>query len=186
MADFKTLIREPALIVEGLSQLLFLFVAFAPGLVSGDQQVLLIGAIVALGGLVKAFVTKPFAVTALTDFIRAGLLVAVGFNVAISADLIAALTATVGLFVTAVVRGQITPRYDPVTDVRGSGSGPVRGDAGAANILYVLGVVLVLLAVLLLVTTLLKVFVVSWLALIVLFIVGVALLVWQGNGTTRV
>jgi hypothetical protein len=57
------------------------------------------------------------------------------------------------------------------------------GEAGVSNLLYTLGVVLVALAVILLVTTLLKVLVVSWVAVIVLGVVGIGLLVFAGRGT---
>lgn len=178
---FKELLREPALLIDLGETLLVALVAF--GLpVSGDQQSYLVAALIAGVGLAKAVTTKPFAPTALTDFARAALVVAASFGVGLSADQIAILVTLLGTVTTVVLRGQITPRTDPVVGAAGAGAGPVRGEAGAASILYVLGVVLVLLAVLLLVTTILKVFVVSWLAIIVIFIVGVALLVWQGRG----
>ena len=62
-------------------------------------------------------------------------------------------------------------------------AGPeVVDERGATDILYALGIALVVLAVILLVTTLLKVFVVSWVVLIVLAVLGFFLLFWRGSG----
>lgn len=58
-------------------------------------------------------------------------------------------------------------------------------ERGAVDILYALGVAVLVLAVLLLVTTLLKVFVVSWIVLIVLAVLGLFLLFWRGGGVNR-
>lgn len=58
-------------------------------------------------------------------------------------------------------------------------------ERGAVDILYALGVAVLVLAVLLLVTTLLKVFVVSWIVLIVLAVLGLFLLFWRGGGVSR-
>lgn len=60
----------------------------------------------------------------------------------------------------------------------------VNPEQGATDLLYALGIVLVGLAVVLLVTTLLHVFVVSWVVLIVLGAVGLFLMFWRG-GTGR-
>lgn len=60
--------------------------------------------------------------------------------------------------------------------------GPEIDEAGATDVLYALGIALIVLTVVLLVTTLLKVFVVSWLVLIVLAVVGFFLLFWRGGG----
>lgn len=66
--------------------------------------------------------------------------------------------------------------------VPNSPPGPeVRDEFGATDILYALGIALLVLAVALLVTTLLKVFVVSWVVLIVLAVVGGFLIFWRGG-----
>jgi ABC-type amino acid transport system permease subunit len=59
--------------------------------------------------------------------------------------------------------------------------GPVL-ENGATDILYAAGAALVLLAVVLLVTTLLKAFVVSWIVIIVFAVVGLFLLFWRSGG----
>lgn len=181
MSRFKELLREPALLIDLGETLLIALVAF--GLpVSGDQQSYLVAALVAGVGLLKAVTTKPFAPTAVTDFARAALVVAASFGVGLTADQIAILVTLLGTVTTVVLRGQITPRKDPVVAVAGAGAGPVRGEAGAVDILYAAGAALVLLAIVLLVTTLLKAFVVSWLVIIVLAVVGLFLLFWRGGG----
>jgi hypothetical protein len=58
----------------------------------------------------------------------------------------------------------------------------VNPDNGATDILYAAGAALVLLAVVLLVTTLLKAFVVSWIVIIVFAVVGLFLLFWRSGG----
>lgn len=178
--NFRLFLREPALLLDLGETLLVALIAF--GLpIHGDQQSYLVAALVAAVGLLKAFTTRPFAVAALTDFGRAVLVVLASFGVGLSADQIAVLITLLGTVTTVIIRAQITPTNSPVIGVDGAGGGPVRGEAGVTNIFYALGVALILLAVLLLVLTLLKAFVVSWLALIVLAVLGVFLLIISGH-----
>lgn len=128
MSRFKELIREPALLIELASVGVLMLVAFGVGL-SGDQQTYIIAAIVALLGLLKAFLTRPFVVAFLTDFARAGLVVAASFGVGLTADQIALSVTFLGIITTVIIRGQITPTHDPVIDATGAGAGPVSGVA---------------------------------------------------------
>lgn len=123
MERLKGLIREPAMLIEALGLFVTVIVSFGVGL-SGDQQTYIVAAVVALLGLLKALLTRPFAVAFLTDFIRAGLVMAASFGVTLSADQIAQLSMLVGLVTTIVMRAQVTPSYDPVMNTTGSGSGP--------------------------------------------------------------
>lgn len=175
-------LREPALLIDLGETLVIAVVAF--GLpVSGDQQTYLVAAIVAAVGLLKAATTRPFAAGALTDFARAALVVAASFGVGLTSNQIAILVTLLGTVTTLVLRAQVTPRSDPVVVVGGAGAGPVSGEAGYA-VLGALGLGLVVLSVILLVTTLLKAFVVAWPVLIVLFVVGLVLL-FLDRGNTR-
>lgn len=126
MTRFKELIREPALLIEIVSLVVVTVVSFGVGL-HGDQQTYIVAAFVALLGLLKAFLTRPFVVAFLTDFIRAGLILAASFGVALSADQISQLAMLVGLVTTVIIRGQITPTQSPVVEPGGSGAGPVAG-----------------------------------------------------------
>jgi hypothetical protein len=40
-----------------------------------------------------------------------------------------------------LARGQITPRFDPVVQAGGAGAGPVAHERGAADVVFILGVV---------------------------------------------
>lgn len=128
MNRFQELVREPALLIEIVSLTVVLVVSFGIGL-NGDQQTYIVAAFVALMGLLKAFLTRPFAVAFLTDFIRAGLILAASFGVALTADQISQLAVLVGLITTVVIRGQITPTRSPVIAQGGAGAGPVAGRA---------------------------------------------------------
>lgn len=179
----QSFFREPAWLIELVEVGLLMLVAFGLGL-SGDQQTYIVAAVVALSGLVTAFFTRPFAVAALTDFARAALTVFASFGVGLSADQIALVVTFLGVLTTGVVRGQVTPAYDPVIAPAGAGAGPVRGEAGYA-VLGAIGLGLVILTVLLLVATLLKVVAISWVVLIVLFVIGVVLLALDGGWHRR-
>jgi hypothetical protein len=182
----KELFREPALLIDLGETLVVFLIAFGIGGFTGDDQSYLVAAIIGLVGLGKAFTTKPFAVTALTDATRAILVCAAAvFGVGLSADQIAIAATLVGTLFSLIARAQITPRRDPVVVPGGAGAGPVAGEAGAANVLYVVGAGLLILAFILLVTTLLKVFVVSIPLLVVLAVIGVVLLLVSGAGGVR-
>lgn len=126
MDRFKALIREPALLIEIVSLVVVTVVSFGVGL-KGDQQTYIVAAFVALLGLLKAFLTRPFVVAFLTDFIRAGLILMASFGVALSADQISQVAMLVGLITTVIIRAQITPIQSPIVAQDGSGSGPVAG-----------------------------------------------------------
>lgn len=126
MDRFKELVREPALLIEIVSLIVVTIVSFGVGL-KGDQQTYIVAAFVALLGLLKAFLTRPFVVAFLTDFIRVGLILAASFGVALSADQISQVSMLIGLITTVIIRGQITPSQSPVIAQGGSGAGPVAG-----------------------------------------------------------
>lgn len=128
MDRFKALIREPALLIEIVSLVVVTVVSFGVGL-KGDQQTYIVAAFVALLGLLKAFLTRPFVVAFLTDFIRAGLILAASFGAALTADQISQVAMLVGLITTVVIRAQITPTRSPVVEQGGAGAGPVAGVA---------------------------------------------------------
>jgi hypothetical protein len=128
MTRYKELVREPALLISIAESLVLLFVAFGAGL-SGDQQSYIVAGVVAVLGLLKAFLTRPFAVAALTDAARAVLVLVASFGIGLTADQIAMLVMTLGLITTVIIRGQITPAKSPVVESGGAGAGPVAGAA---------------------------------------------------------
>lgn len=128
MNRLKDLIREPALLIDLSETLVLMVVAFGLGL-SGDQQNYIVAAIVALLGLLKAIMTRPFAVAFLTDFGRAALVLLASFGVGLSADQIALIITALGTVTTVIIRGQITPTKSPVIQPEGAGAGPVAGRA---------------------------------------------------------
>lgn len=126
MDRYKQLIREPALLIDLAETLVLMVVAFGVGL-SGDQQMYIVAAVIALLGLLKAFMTRPFAVAALTDFGRAALVMFASFGVGITADQITLVVTALGLVASLIVRAQVTPRNSPVVAMGGAGAGPVAG-----------------------------------------------------------
>lgn len=128
MSRFKELVREPALLIDLTETLVLMVVAFGLGL-SGDQQNYIVAAVVALLGLLKASMTRPFAVAFLTDFGRAALVLLASFGVGLSADQIALIITALGTVTTVAIRGQITPTKSPVVKADGAGAGPVAGAA---------------------------------------------------------
>lgn len=190
MERVRALLREPALLIDLGETLVLFLVAFGIG-INGDQQSYLTAAIIALVGLAKAFTTKPFPVTLLTDAVRSVLVVFASFGVGLTADQITLTATLVGTVITVIARAQITPRRDPVVSVDGAGAGPVRGNAnlgregGYANggVIASLGVALIVIGVLLLLLSALGALGVSLTVSVVLIATGV--LLWVVGGSVR-
>lgn len=132
MERLKSLVREPALLIDLAETIVVALVAFGIGL-SGDQQTYIVAAVIGTLGLLKAFMTKPFAVAAVTDFGRAVLAVLMSFGVGLTADQIAIAVTLLGTVTTILVSIRVTPTYDPVVDATGSGAGPVSGKEGVSG-----------------------------------------------------
>lgn len=120
---------------------------------SGDQQMNLMGLFIAILAVAKGFLVQPFPVTVIADLGRAALVFFVSVEALhLTADQITIAVTMLGTVLSLVARGQITPRYDPVVEVGGAGAGPVpdtgKGEAGAADILFIIGVVLAILGLL--------------------------------------
>lgn len=123
MERLKTLVREPALLIDLSETFILMLVAFGLGL-SGDQQTYIVAAVVALLGLLKAFTTRPFAVAAVTDFGRAGLVMFASLGVGLSPDQIALAVTFLGLVTTLVMTLRVTPANDPLPITPASGVVP--------------------------------------------------------------
>jgi len=173
MDRIKTLIREPALLIDLAETLVVLAVAFGIHL-SNTQETNIIAAIVAALGLGKAFMVHPFAPGVIVDFGRAALMLGVSFGLNVTADQSALIITALGTLTTIVLTTRVTPVNDPVIAAQGAGAGPVAGrtEAGYAA-LEVVGIVLMVLAVLGMIGIALSAFkVVALVWLIILFIVG--------------
>lgn len=154
----KSILRDPALLVDLLESLLVVLLAVGIIHVTGEQQRYIVAVLIAVLAVVKGFSTKPFPVTVIPDLGRA-LLVAVGsFGlVHLTADQVTILATFLGTITTLIARGQITPIYDPapltasvVSD--GEAANRIVNDSGAVDLgglailLVVVGLILLLLA----------------------------------------
>lgn len=104
---------EPALLFEAAKIGLVMFVTFGWIAFTADQQTWIVAALAAGFGLAKAFTTHPFPVTAVTDFVQAVGVVAIGFNTGITQPQLASLVAFVGAITVLLQRSQITPLTVP-------------------------------------------------------------------------
>jgi len=100
--------REPALLLDALKVALVMGATFGLD-VTTDQQTWIVAALAAGFGLAKAFATRPFAVTAVTDFVTAAGILAIGFGANISQAQLASLVAFASVVTVLVQRAQITP-----------------------------------------------------------------------------
>jgi hypothetical protein len=152
MDRVKALIREPALLIDAFESLVVFAVALGFLGLSGDQQTNTIALFIAVLALAKGFLTQPFPVTVIPDLGRAALVFCVSLGMLnLSADQITVTVTMLGTVIAALARGQITPRFDPVVRTGGAGAGPLSGtptERGAANALFIAGVVVLVLGVL--------------------------------------
>jgi len=183
MDKFKSLIREPALLIDAFESAVVFFIAMGLFSLSGDQQTNTVALFIAVLAVAKGFLTQPFPVTVITDLGRAAVVwsVSLGF-LNWTADQVTIAATFLGTLMTLIQRAQITPRYDPVIAAGGAGSGPVanvakgeRGAATASGAFFVAGVVLVVLAVLALVLIVVGDPFVSLPVAIIVLVVGAAL-----------
>lgn len=104
--------RDPAVILEAVKVLLVMLATFGLPL-SADQQVWILVALSAGFGLWKALLTRPVVVTAVTDFIQAIGVLALGFNAPITQAQLAAVVTFASAVMLLQQRQQITPTADP-------------------------------------------------------------------------
>jgi len=127
MERMKALVRDPALLLDLVESAIVLAVALGMLHITGAQQRYTIAVVIAVLALGKGFLTHPFPVTTVPDFGRALLVCFGSYGIThLTADQITLVATFLGTLTTVVARGQITPRYDPVTEVTGAGAGPVR------------------------------------------------------------
>lgn len=130
MERFKSILREPQLLIDAAETLLVMLVAFGVGL-RGDQQSYVIAVIIALIGLLKGIFVKPFAVPLVTDFARALLVLAASLGVGLNPDQIAVAITFIGTVMTLIATLRTTPRYDETGRI--APSEVVRGEVLAAR-----------------------------------------------------
>lgn len=153
MDKIKALIREPALLIDAFESALVFAIALGLFNLTGDAQTNTVAVFIALLAVLKGFLTQPFPVTVVTDFGRAALVWSVSLGLLTwTPDKVTIAVTFLGTLMTLIQRGQITPRFDPVLAQGGAGAGPVanvnKGEEGAADFLYIGGVLLVILGLL--------------------------------------
>ena len=181
MDKIKALIREPALLIDAFESAVVFFIAMGFFALSGDQQTNTVALFIAVLALAKGFLTQPFPVTVITDLGRAAVVwsVSLGF-LDWTADQVTIAATFLGTLMTLIQRSQITPRYDSVVVAGGAGAGPVanvtRGEQGAAEPLYVGGIVLAVLGLIFLLLVALGSPVLPLIWSLLLFVAGVVLI----------
>jgi hypothetical protein len=100
--------REPAIILDAVKQLLILGMVFGLPLTE-LQTTLVMAALIAGFGAWKAFQTRPIAVVAVTDFVQAVGVLAIGFGVAMSMEKLATILLFVSTAIVLIQRNQIAP-----------------------------------------------------------------------------
>lgn len=136
MERLKALIREPAMLIDFFESLVVFAVAMGFLNLSGEQQMNAIALFIAVLAVAKGFLVEPFPVMVIGDLGRAALVffVSVG-TLNMTADQITIAVTMLGTLLSLVGRGQVTPRYDPVTANTGAGAGPVFPNAEGEDLL---------------------------------------------------
>lgn len=101
--------REPALVLDAVKVALVMAATFGLS-VSSDQQVWIVAALAAGFGLVKAWKTRPVAVTAVTDFVTAAGVLAVGFGANLTQPQLASVVAFASVVTVLLQRSQVSPK----------------------------------------------------------------------------
>jgi hypothetical protein len=105
--------REPTVLIQSLSALLMVGVAFGmPGL-SADQATLIIAFLGALLGVVNAVLVRPVAPPAFVALVGSGAALLAGYGLELSQQQIGSVSAAVVTALALFVRGQVTPVTDP-------------------------------------------------------------------------
>ena len=109
----KILGREPTVLLQSVSALLMVFVAFQfPG-VSRDQATLIIAFLGAVLGAANAVLVRPVAPAAFVGLVGAGAALLAGYGLELSQEQVGSVSAAVVVALTLFVRGQVTPVTDP-------------------------------------------------------------------------
>lgn len=150
----KTLVRYPTLIIDFGETLMVFLVSFGLAL-SQTQQTYIIAVLVAALGLAKSFMVHPFAPNALVDFGRAALMLGISFGLHVNAAQVGVGITLLGTLLTAVLTNQTTPLNDPAPNFPGLPASARKrvvhhttSQRGAVDLLFVIGVVLVILGLL--------------------------------------
>lgn len=105
--------REPTLILQTLSGLMSVLVAFGlPGL-TAEQATLAIAFLTALVGVVNAVMVRPVAPPAFIAFVGAGAALLSGYGLELSQQQVGSVTVAVVSALALLTRGQVTPVADP-------------------------------------------------------------------------
>lgn len=105
--------REPTVILQAVSAVMAILVAFGlPGL-SDEQATLIIAVLAAIIGAVNASLTRPIAPAAFVGLITAGAALLAGFGLEASQEVVGTIAAAVPAILALLTRVQVTPTGDP-------------------------------------------------------------------------
>lgn len=105
--------REPTLVLQSVSALLTVFVAFGiPGL-SAEQAALVIAALTAVIGVINAVAVRPIAPAAFVGLVGAVAALLAAYGLEASQEVVGSVSAAVVAALALFLRGQVTPNADP-------------------------------------------------------------------------
>ncbi len=101
--------REPALWIAALTALLGLFVTFPLGM-TGDQATAIVASVTALGGVMTAWQTRPWAPGLFNGLITSLAVLGAGYGLNFTAEQVGLTQAAVMTLFALIARGQISPK----------------------------------------------------------------------------
>lgn len=105
--------REPTVVLQAVSAVLTIVVAFGLPFLTADQATLIIALLTAILGAVNAFKTRPVAPAAVIAVFTAGVALVSGYGLDLSQELVGSITAAVPVLMALLIRSQVTPADDP-------------------------------------------------------------------------
>lgn len=112
----KTLLREPALLIDAFESAVVLAVALGLFHLTGEAQRDLIALFIAVLAVGKGILTHPFPVTVVPDLGRAALVFFGSVQLThLTADQITLVVTFLGTLMTLLQRAQVTPTIEPAT-----------------------------------------------------------------------
>jgi pilus assembly protein TadC len=105
--------REPTLILQSLSALLSVLVAFGLPNLSAEQAALIVAALSAGIGVANGLAVRPIAPAAFVGLVGAVAALLAGYGLEASQEVVGSVSAAVVSALALLTRGQVTPNADP-------------------------------------------------------------------------
>jgi hypothetical protein len=105
--------REPTVVLQTVSAVLAVVVAFGFASLTAEQATLITAFLTALIGVVNAVLVRPVAPPAFIAFISSGAALLAGYGLEFSQEQVGSVTVAVLATLTLLARGQVTPVTDP-------------------------------------------------------------------------